>query len=379
MFTKRSRHNNAAIRRIKRDGGVNEQDSSGYTALHLISVSKAYNASTSIKKLVKLGATVDLLNNDGVSPLMSATANNLVEVVKTLLRLKADPNFIGESGMTALHICADTGLHKIAGILCRNGANPNALDASGKTPKIIAAEKGDNNMFAILETYADPKFADRTRDGIIYEYAKSPFRIVNDHWATFTDLRDGSIYKVVKLRDGKWWFAENLRFKIKDSWCYADNSENYSKHGLLYTWYAAIKACPNGCYIPSQEDWQKMMDQYHKVDGLSSRKSSYKVLIDGGETRLNALLSGMRWPGDIYIDVINMQSGLSSNYTTSAMYKYLGYVGQYWTSTNAESNSKMANSFNFDLNDQIINSSIHTKTFGFSVRCILSDDLIAEV
>lgn len=43
------------------------------------------------------------------------------------------------------------------------------------------------------------------------------FVILDDKNALFTDSRDGEQYKVVKLLDGHWWFAENLRFKIADS------------------------------------------------------------------------------------------------------------------------------------------------------------------
>lgn len=52
----------------------------------------------------------------------------------------------------------------------------------------------------------------------------------------FTEPRDGNQYKTVKLKDGNIWMAENLRFKIKASWCYGDDPTNCEKYGRLYTW-----------------------------------------------------------------------------------------------------------------------------------------------
>jgi ankyrin repeat protein len=79
MFTRESRENNEIVRIIKRNlDWLNDQDTSGYTDLHKLVLSTAYNAPACIRKLIKLGANVNLPNAEGFTPLMTAVANNSV-------------------------------------------------------------------------------------------------------------------------------------------------------------------------------------------------------------------------------------------------------------------------------------------------------------
>jgi uncharacterized protein (TIGR02145 family) len=70
------------------------------------------------------------------------------------------------------------------------------------------------------------------------------------------DSRDGKAYKTVKFSNvGQTWMAENLNYKIEGSRCLLDKKANCKKYGRLYTWNAAMKACPTGWRVPGLRDW----------------------------------------------------------------------------------------------------------------------------
>ena len=84
--------------------------------------------------------------------------------------------------------------------------------------------------------------------------------------ASMTDERDGQTYKTVKIGD-QTWMAENLNYEIAGSFCYGDDTSNCTKYGRLYYWSSALNACPNGWHLPSQMEWNSLMNE---VGGSSS-------------------------------------------------------------------------------------------------------------
>jgi uncharacterized protein (TIGR02145 family) len=92
----------------------------------------------------------------------------------------------------------------------------------------------------------------------------------------FRDPRDNSEYKTVRLRDGKRWFAQNLRFQCAGS-CDAlpEDASGWEKYastydpvsyGRLYHFKAAASACPPGWRLPTYRDWTTMLKRYGPIE-----------------------------------------------------------------------------------------------------------------
>jgi uncharacterized protein (TIGR02145 family) len=89
-----------------------------------------------------------------------------------------------------------------------------------------------------------------------------------------TDSRDGKKYKVIKIGT-QTWMAENLNYAI-NSKCYDNDFRNCNKHGRLYDWNAAIKACPSGWHLPSGEEWETLINHAggEKIAGTKLKAKS---------------------------------------------------------------------------------------------------------
>jgi uncharacterized protein (TIGR02145 family) len=85
---------------------------------------------------------------------------------------------------------------------------------------------------------------------------------------TFTDPRDGRTYKTVRI-GSQTWLAENLDFECEGSKAYNNDPANRDKYGLLYDWETAKKAVPPGWHLPTNEEWQALIDY---ADGSSPGK-----------------------------------------------------------------------------------------------------------
>ncbi len=119
----------------------------------------------------------------------------------------------------------------------------------------------------------------------------------------FTDPRDGQVYGI-KKSGNLTWMKENLRFNIPDeSWCFDNEDENCAELGRLYTFEAALEACPAGWRLPSDNDWldlekalgmppnQLMFDGYSTARGGNAGQK----LKAGGSSGLEFKISGFAY------------------------------------------------------------------------------------
>lgn len=151
----------------------------------------------------------------------------------------------------------------------------------------------------------------------------------------------GKSYKTV-LINGQIWMAENLNFPVEGSWIYDDNPDFAFQYGRLYSWNAAMAACPEGWHIPSDEEWTSL------IDFLGGEEKACFRLLEGGDSGLNIRFSGYKTEGGFFMSVAR--------------------VADFWSST--ESSPGNAWLRYFVMKKEKVFRSLDNKKCGFSVRFI---------
>ncbi|MGB3152383.1 MAG: FISUMP domain-containing protein [Maribacter sp.] len=125
----------------------------------------------------------------------------------------------------------------------------------------------------------------------------------------FTDARDGQTYKTMSFKDTLTgttftWMAQNLNYKVLDSYAYDDDEGNRKELGLLYTWEAAKKACPSGWHLATDSEWSILVKQFGGFDRAGEALKSVHGWKEGGNgtnsSGFNALPGGQRSPNGSY-------------------------------------------------------------------------------
>jgi len=156
----------------------------------------------------------------------------------------------------------------------------------------------------------------------------------------FTDERDQNEYKILQI-GSQCWMKENLAYLPEVSpsnegsefsahhyvYGYENNivkaaktTSNYQTYGVLYNWQAAVKACPKGWHLPTDDEWTLLIDFL------------------GGE---NLAGGKMKETGTSYWNSPNIlaknESGFSGlpggNRYSDGGFDYIGNISIWWSST----------------------------------------------
>ncbi len=193
-----------------------------------------------------------------------------------------------------------------------------------------------------------------------------------DGSGTVTDHRDGQIYKTITI-DNQVWFAQNLNYAAQNSSCFNYISYNGDTYGRLYSWDAALTACPDGWHLPNDEEW-KTLEIFLGMSQVETGQSGFRGSDEGKKLKsTSAGLSGWLESGNGTNDI--GFSALPGGYHSSGdHFDYLGTLGAWWTSTEYSSTGAWSRSMDC-WHDQISRNN-DTKIYGFSVRCVKANGFL---
>jgi len=111
---------------------------------------------------------------------------------------------------------------------------------------------------------------------------------------------EGQKYRTVKIGE-QVWFAENLNYNVSGSKCYNDDPANCAKYGRLYDWTTATTICPSGWHLPTNADWETLVNNVN-----NARAGQHLKALEGWEDQhhgsldtygFKALPGGYGFPG----------------------------------------------------------------------------------
>jgi len=179
---------------------------------------------------------------------------------------------------------------------------------------------------------------------------------------TFTDPRDGQTYNTVEIGSQE-WFAENLNYETSNSWWYDNSSANGDVYGRLYTWEAALTACPSGWHLPSDEEW-KTLEMF-----LGMSQSQADDIVSRGTDEGKKLKSTYGWNSNGNgTDAVGFKALPGGVRTISGQFGYLDFYGTWWSATAHASTSAWYRDLSY-YTDKVLRYD-DNKEVGFSVRCL---------
>jgi len=170
----------------------------------------------------------------------------------------------------------------------------------------------------------------------------------------FTISCDIGGFKTVKIGN-QVWMAENLNIDIQGSKCYEDNPENCKKYGRLYDYGIAMQACPKGWHLPSDEEWQVLVDFVGGEEIAGTKLKAKEGWSEGGngtdEYGFSALSGGTGLSGGSFYGV--------------------GKYGYWWSATATEYDASLAwfRGMYYNYANKV-EQNYYEKTSLLSVRCV---------
>ncbi len=220
-------------------------------------------------------------------------------------------------------------------------------------------DKTENHQYGSEGTYT-VKMEVKDTEGLT-DYVTHNVTVSNGGGSTFTDPRDGQVYNIVTIGT-QTWFAENLNYQTTNSWWYDNSSANGDVYGRLYTWNAALTACPAGWHLPSDDEWCTLTQYIDptvncNTTGWSGTDCGYKMKSTSGW-----------YSNGNGSDAYGFTALPGGRRRSSGSFYGLGRYGGWWSSSEYSGTGAWYRLLFYDY-DQVCRFSLD-KAFGLSVRCL---------
>ena len=203
------------------------------------------------------------------------------------------------------------------------------------------------------------------------------------HSGTFTDSRDGHVYKTVKIGN-QTWMAENLAYlpsvspssagSYTNPYYYvygyqstsvvaAKQNANYTTYGVLYNWPAAKAACPPGWHLPTDAEWKKLEMALGMTEAQTN--TSGKRGTDQG-TQMKATSGWYNIGNGTNFSGFSALPGGFRDFDGD--FEKIEEFGTWWSSTEYNAYAAWTRGLTYGINGVYRNTP--EEELGFSVRCV---------
>jgi|GEM_PF-989913 len=182
-------------------------------------------------------------------------------------------------------------------------------------------------------------------------------------YGSFADERDGRQYKTIGIA-GQTWMAENLSYTVPgESYVYPRDPVHEEIYGRLYTWKAAMDACPEGWQLPSDSDWFKLELFLGINDSLLTTRG-------WRDTRNPASLkSDIGWlAAGSSEDAAGFSAFPGGFRDHDGLFYNEGYFAYFWTSSDAGEQDAWYRVVTHDIPH--VGRFSYSKKYAFSIRCV---------
>ncbi len=207
--------------------------------------------------------------------------------------------------------------------------------------------------------------------------------------STFTDSRDGNVYKMVGIGN-QIWMAENLAYlpSLNSTevsydepkyYVYGYNGTDvnaakalpiYSSYGVLYNWAAANISCPSGWHLPCDDEWEQLALSVNSVYG------PYNKVQKDWEGIGKHLKADNTWNSSLYnpnegtddLGFSALPGGIRLTGTNTSSFREISRSGYWWSSTEDSDYRSWRRELESASTD-FLNAN-YNKKGGFSVRCL---------